>query len=66
MLEASQEPLSSEKGFVARSKWNVAGSVGHWGHIHQRTNQYVAEFVVQAIDGVWKITKLDLIHEERL
>jgi hypothetical protein len=66
MLEASQEPLSSEKGFVARSKWNVAGSVGHWGHIHQRTNQYVAEFVVKAIDGVWKITKLDLIHEERL
>ena len=66
MLEASQEPLAGEVGFLTRSKWNVAGSVGHWGHIHQRTNQYVAEFVIKAIGGVWKITKLDLIQEERL
>ena len=66
MLEASQEPLAGEIGFIARSKWNVAGSVGHWGHIHQRRNQYVAEFIVKAIDGVWKITNLDLIQEERL
>jgi hypothetical protein len=34
MLEATQEPLSGEIGFVVECKWNVAGSVGHWGHIH--------------------------------
>ena len=53
-------------GFRARSTWNVAASVGHWGHIHQRRNQYVAELSVEPVDGVWKITGLELIQEERL
>ena len=66
MLEASQERLSGEIGFIAQCKWNVSGSVGHWGHIHQRTNQYVAQFTVKAIDDVWKITQLELLQEERL
>ena len=34
--------------------------------IHQRINQYVAEFHVKAIDGVWKITELELLQEERM
>ena len=66
MLEASQEPLGTEIGFIAQCKWNVSGSVGHWGHVHQRANQYVAQFVVRAIDGVWRITQLELLQEERL
>ncbi len=33
----------------------VAGSVGHWGHVHQRINQYVARFTVEPLDDVWKI-----------
>jgi hypothetical protein len=66
MLEATQEPLSGGIGFVVQCKWNVAGSVGHWGHIHQRINQYVARFVVKALDGSWKITDLELLQEERM
>ena len=31
MLEASQEPLGTEIGFIAQCKWSVSGSVGHWG-----------------------------------
>ena len=53
-------------GFRARCTWNVAASVGHWGHIHQRRNQYVADITVEPVDGVWKITGLELIQEERL
>ena len=66
MLDSSQEPLPGEVGFIARCTWNVAGSVGHWGHIHQRRNQYEARFVVKAVDGAWKITELELLQEERL
>jgi hypothetical protein len=66
MLESSHEPLGGEKGFVSRCTWNVSGSVGHWGHIHQRTNQYQARFVVKEVDGAWKITDLELLQEERL
>ena len=66
MLETKQTPLSDGSGFEARCTWNVSGSVGHWGHIHQRINQYQARFVVRAIGGVWKITELELLQETRL
>ena len=64
MLEVNAQREGT--GFRATCTWNVAASVGHWGHIHQRRNQYVAELTVEPIDGVWKITGLDLIQEERL
>jgi hypothetical protein len=64
MLEVESETEGS--GFRATSTWNVAASVGHWGHIHQRRNQYIAELTVEPVDGVWKITRLELIEEQRL
>jgi hypothetical protein len=64
MLDVDAE--SQGRGFRATSIWNVAASVGHWGHIHQRRNQYIAEITVEPVDGVWKITLLELIEEKRL
>jgi hypothetical protein len=64
MLEVESE--TEGPGFRATSTWNVAASVGHWGHIHQRRNQYIAELTVEPVDGVWKITGLELIEEQRL
>ncbi len=58
--------LRGEPGFLAHCQWNVMGSVGHWGHIHQRTNQYEAELTVRPVDGAWKITGLELLQEERV
>ncbi len=66
VLEATHEPLRGERGFRSRAKWNVSGSVGHWGHIHQRVNQYEADLTLQVLDGAWKITGLELLQEERL
>ena len=66
MLNSDAQGLRGESGFTTHSVWNVSGSVGHWGHVHQRTNQYEARLTIQAIDGVWKITDLDLIQETRL
>ena len=53
-------------GFVARVTWNVSGSVGHWGHVHTRKNQYEADLDIQPIDGVWKLKNLTVIEEKRL
>jgi len=53
-------------GFVANATWNVAGSVGHWGHIHGRTNQYRANLVIEPVAGTWKLVNLSLIEETRL
>ena len=52
--------------FVAEATWNVYGSVGHWGHIHQRSNRYVAELNITPIDDIWKLTGLEIIDEQRL
>jgi hypothetical protein len=46
--------------------WNVSGSVGHWGHVHQRTNGYQANLEIAEIDGVWKLTGLEILDEQRL
>jgi hypothetical protein len=46
--------------------WNVSGSVGHWGHVHQRTNGYRANLEISEIDGAWKLTGLEILDEQRL
>jgi len=48
------------------SAWNVSGSIGHWGHVHQRSNGYRANLEIDEIDGVWKLTGLEILEEQRL
>ena len=67
-IEMLETRLAAEDdaGFTVEARWNVAGSVGHWGHIHQRSNSYHANITVEDIDGVWKLTSLEILQEERL
>lgn len=65
ILELDAEPASGG-AFEAAATWSVGGSVGHWGHLHQRRNRYRATLTVAPIDGVWKLTGLDILEEERL
>jgi hypothetical protein len=65
MLDARQVG-ENDDGLQVEARWNVAGSVGHWGHIHQRTNAYHARLTLRDIDGAWKLTGLDILEEERL
>jgi len=64
--DVKSEPLKDELGFSFHSVWNVYGSVEHWGHKHNRINQYEAILTVKPVDGVWKITDLDLLEEKRV
>jgi hypothetical protein len=57
---------STYPGFNYRCKWNLVGTVEHWGHIHQRTNQYEALFRVDLIDNQWKITEMAGLNEEQI
>ena len=66
LIDNNMTPLKSGLGFTSYAKWNVRGSVGHWGHIHQRLNQYEANFTVIAVNGQWQITNLEMIKEQRL
>ena len=60
--QAEFEPM--EDGFRATCTWDVLGSVGHWGHIHQRVNRYNAELNIQPVEGQWKITGLEMRKEQ--
>jgi hypothetical protein len=53
-------------GFLATATWNVRGSVGHWGHMHQRNNQVRAELDIEAVGAVWKLTGIEILEEQRL
>jgi hypothetical protein len=66
LIDCQAQPAEDQVGFLADCTWTVTGSVGHWGHIHQRINQYRAEFVVRPLDGQWKMTDMQLLSEERL
>lgn len=64
--QASSPPAGSERpGFQYRCKWNLVGSVEHWGHLHQRTNIYDAEFAVSLVGGTWKITAMRSLDEQQ-
>jgi hypothetical protein len=61
-----QESESTERKLAYQCRWTAAGSVGHWGHIHRRTNQYDAVITIEPIEDVWKITAIDLREEHRV
>lgn len=64
-----QEKLSAgdaieQPGFRFRSEWTVSGTVEHWGHIHERQNQFCAVFSVEPKNGLWKITDMQVESQE--
>lgn len=78
-LEAHVDALKQIKkpnGFIADAQWTVLGTVGHWGHQHQRVNRYTAKVTVKSDrlpkdstkerPASWKITTLEILDEKRL
>jgi len=59
-------PDNNSLALLFRAKWTAMGTVGHWGHIHIRQNQYEANITVEPVDGAWKITGLELLEEKRI
>jgi hypothetical protein len=54
----------SQWGFQCR--WQVMGTVEHWGHIHTRVNEYEAVLTVRATPEAWKITAYEVLDERRV
>ena len=52
--------------YAIAGRWTALGTVGHWGHLHTRQNLYDAVVTIEAIDGRWKITDLELLEEQRI
>jgi hypothetical protein len=74
------QPRKGGEGFVAEVRWTALGTVGHWGHEHQRLNRYIAKVTVAPVpekegasskDGdsgrdAWKMVDLEVQEEKRL
>ena len=61
-----QNNSRNTRAFDLRSRWTAVGTVGHWGHLHTRQNQYEAKVTIEPVEGAWKITGLELIEEQRI
>ena len=46
--------------------WQVDGRVTHWGHAHDRTNEYDGRFTVAAEQGGWRIHDAEITRQERV
>ena len=67
LLDAVQSGPPARRGrFTFQCTWRITGTVNHWGHTHQRRNQYEAMITIQPIEQTWKIVALDVIEERRL
>ncbi|MDG2031921.1 MAG: hypothetical protein P8J45_13035 [Phycisphaerales bacterium] len=71
LLIESIEPLDDDDagpriGFVALYRWQVEGRVTHWGHMHERTNEYLARFDVVGNTEGWRIAAIELLEQERV
>ena len=70
--EVAVEQVSAERidgdglSYALHGRWTALGRVGHWGHVHQRKNRYEAVITISAQEGVWKITGLELMDEQRI
>lgn len=53
-------------GVDVHARWNVSGSVNHFGHTHYRQNAYDAILHLMPVDGVWKITAIEVNEEKRI
>lgn len=61
-----EQVTPKDKGFIAHGQWTALGTVGHWGHQHQRLNRYKAKLTVNPVQSEWKITGLEVLEERRL
>lgn len=59
-------PGGEQGQFAVEADWTVHGSVGHWGHIHQRSNRYRANLTVSVDQDQWKLQGMTVLQEERL
>jgi hypothetical protein len=56
----------ADNSFTVIADWTVNGSVGHWGHIHQRSNRYQALLTIAVDEQQWKLQTMTVLQEERL
>jgi hypothetical protein len=68
---ASQGEIMLDDGarapaFTVDATWQVDGRVTHWGHSHDRTNEYDGRFTVVTTADGWRIHDAEFTRQERV
>lgn len=53
-------------GFEVETRWQVDGAVHHWGHSHERTNEYHARYAVVSGERGWRIASHQTLEQRRV
>lgn len=65
-VESIEGLTPTADGVDVHARWNVSGSVNHFGHTHYRQNAYDAILRLKAVEGTWKITAIEVNEEKRI
>jgi hypothetical protein len=52
--------------FTVVCTWQVKGRVSHWGHTHERVNEYRARYGLGSDGRKWRIAEVETLDERRL
>ncbi len=52
--------------FRVETRWRVKGAVVHWGHTHERTNEYRARYDVALRSSGWRIAAVETLSQKRI
>jgi hypothetical protein len=64
-VEGPAESESTDGTYTTPCQWVVTARVKHWQHIHDRQNAYLGRVGIRLENDRWKISRLDLLSEER-
>lgn len=64
--DAHAPRTGSEAAFDLKWNWRVHGRVAHWGHIHERVNEYRARYTVEHDGSSWKIADVEVLEHSRV
>ncbi len=51
--------------YQIKATWQVTGEVKHWGHEHQRVNEYSAIYRISPIEDEFFITEIEVLSQKR-
>jgi hypothetical protein len=57
-------PEDGRLGFSVHARWQIDGRVTHWGHSHDRTNEYAARYAVVQTEQGWRIGGSQILESQ--
>ncbi|MEM9282752.1 MAG: hypothetical protein AAGA96_13070 [Verrucomicrobiota bacterium] len=65
-LLSIDELRTSGDFILVTGQWEVSGKVTHFGHTHDRQNRYQAKLKLTSVEGVWKISEIEILDSNRI